>query len=421
MLSMELGVESERLNLIIPIKSRLTIVRGDSGVCKSYLEALLSGEDPTVRKIHSMRWDILQANNILQTAEDTKNVIFLVDDRIYDKSEGIADIAKAYSTYAVSNNQYYIVMDRGTTAFYTLSYDIHDILEVIEVDNNHYKTRQLYEYLDDTEFKSQRIVTEDAKSGYEFARNFFNTVQVESAKGKGNFNNGSVCLQNATAFLDTVAFGCHIDEFADLSKEDQRKLFYDVDSFEKLLCDLMSNKYDINTLQFESKESAYEQLMLNVPDTERLKTIHGGRLTLCLRTDCHICPLCLYGNCNAIYTDDYVEILLKKAGYNNLLEYHKGDYLQTLDYPSNYSMLYLLCVLCTRKGWYSLESFLTAKKEFSQLLNDRKVIFIEYNSIATFLLVNHPYAGLIIRLTRYMQEHYAVQGFDKKGIQTVSV
>lgn len=409
----ELSVTSKEFNISLQLFSRITLLRGNSGICKSLFFDLLTRDDVTVKKTYTLAPSLLLTTSMFESISGIKNVIFLFDDEAFTDTALCSKFEELYSTYAISNNQYYLIADRGELEFSSLSYSVYDILTLVANDGINYRTKEMYRYLNDSG-TSSKIVTEDGGSGYTFVKNYCNKVEVESADGKGNFNNGHVDMTNAVAFVDMYAFGCHITEFANKANIDNRKLFYSVGSFEKLLLDIggyvTSSNLDVNL--FKSKEIAFEQAMSDMEDSFLLKTVHGRKAALCLRTDCMLCYKCLYQNCKQPYTMGALTELLKKHNYGELCMYNNTTAIKNPGLPLDYSVVYLLCALSGKFAWYSINDYSIACNELEQVTGVNKMAYIMYNKVSKFIFVNNPLHGKLLRCIKFMQKSDTVLGLS---------
>lgn len=83
---MKLQIKCEDVSILIEIKDRITVLRGDSGNCKSLLVSkLFNVTDDFVERICDLDYAQLPMS-ALSLIETSKNVLFIVDDQLLFRS-----------------------------------------------------------------------------------------------------------------------------------------------------------------------------------------------------------------------------------------------------------------------------------------------------------------------------------------------
>lgn len=323
---MRLSVVYNEVTVSVKIEDRITILRGDSGNCKSLLVSkLFDVTDDLVDRYSDMPY-LRFPLTAMDTIATTKDIIYIVDDELLFKSGRLRKRFQKFITdYAVENNLYFLIIERATSDFKELSYNVHSILKMEERGINNYVSVEMYDYLNDRGMASE-IITEDKTDGYYFAKKIFNTIPVRpSVNGKSDFVKEGIGKSNFTALVDMYAFGCHVQEFADRSIKDGRRLFYNFGSLEAVLWQLYGGDlcYDCSVL---SREMFYEQKLATVSDSYKLKCIHGFLHSECLQTkDCSYCLEYKNNKCNKLYAGGVLVESLKNLGYESLAVYYRYE------------------------------------------------------------------------------------------------
>lgn len=128
----------------LTLSSRITLLRGDSGTCKSLFFDMLVRNDATVKKTYTLAPVQLLTSSMKESISGIKDTVFLLDDEMFIDTSLRSQFETLYSTYAISNNQYYLIADRGELELSSLSYSAYDILTLNTKDGINYHTEEMY-------------------------------------------------------------------------------------------------------------------------------------------------------------------------------------------------------------------------------------------------------------------------------------
>lgn len=146
---MELSIRWNNVKISLDIKDRITIVRGDSGTCKTMLVTkLLDGDDSVVRTF-PMEFLALPAT-ALSTIQSTRDVLFIMDDVLFFSDvKRQREFQRNVSEYAVLNNLYFLIVERSVVELTSLSYSAYSVYNMVEISPGNFVGVEAYTYLDD--------------------------------------------------------------------------------------------------------------------------------------------------------------------------------------------------------------------------------------------------------------------------------
>lgn len=137
-------IRSDDFNVDMCFNSRFNIIRGDSGTCKTYFIELLLLRRTDVTVTSDLKYSVMNATNYEALLRASEHSLLFLDDVLDVNS--VANFEYLAQKYAVVNNLYIVIIERTTTNFYNISYDIRSIYDMVAVDITHYKLVPSYEY-----------------------------------------------------------------------------------------------------------------------------------------------------------------------------------------------------------------------------------------------------------------------------------
>lgn len=239
---------------ILNLESRITIITGDSATGKSTL----------IRYIENYNKDSYNAIKIESEKElihltpvMVRNKFELNEDTIYFMDEGDNVKSKEYFTL-VNDTRYKFVIITRDTSYPSISYDIDDIYEIrynngvnklVKRYKNNYNTDKL-------DVNTNKIFTEDEKSGHEFYKKL-DIYSVFSTKGASRVPNRIKKNSNSIFIVDSLGFGPYINRTL-LNLEGSNSIFIAPKSFEYLiLMSLFSYSEEELKYKLESYRESY--------------------------------------------------------------------------------------------------------------------------------------------------------------------
>ena len=240
-------IESARLKYEFEIKRNITIIRGDSATGKTTLIELLEdyrggGEDSAVRISSDVPCRVFADSSdtwrqALEVIADS--IIFIDEDNRFIRTKEFAEVVRFSSNY-------YVLITREDLP--ELPYSIKEIYGIRTSGKYHFPEQIYHEfyqiYEDNTagDFHfglKKRIITEDAKSGYQFFRSFCpDSDACISANGNGRvyYMLKSVPDQEfLTVIADGAAFGPYMENVLKYADIRGNTLLYLPESFEWII------------------------------------------------------------------------------------------------------------------------------------------------------------------------------------------
>lgn len=230
---MHFEVESTNLKYNIDLERRFSIIFGNSGIGKTTLDDLIisyTNNDSALDVKIKSDLDIISFSNMGKNVplliKDLHDKIIILDEYYLFKT---SVFAKAYKTYAVKNNLWFVLMTRETLSraqksqkdvntLGMLSYSVFSIYKLVN-ENGVIKNAVYYDYPSyDEKLKLDCILVEDTTSGYEFFKAFFKNSKVFSTKsGKSDICKTLLDLtnkwyKNILVFVDLASFVYHMEE-----------------------------------------------------------------------------------------------------------------------------------------------------------------------------------------------------------------
>lgn len=214
---------------------------------------------------------------------------------LYDKTDTVIFIeennrfvySKEFAEFVKTSGNYFVIV--GRKPLNTLPYSIQEIYTLISYKPENslkrvYEFKELYSNFEFINTDFDLIITEDAKSGYEFYQHLFSNISVISANGNSNILNtiDSVDKHNILCIVDGAAFGSYLqDYYEDFENDiyiDKRITFWMPESFEYVILeagvvtfrelpDILLNPSDyIECKEFPSWERYFTYLLIEKSD-----------------------------------------------------------------------------------------------------------------------------------------------------------
>ena len=349
-------VESTNLKYKIDLERRFSIILGNSGTGKTTLDELVisytNNDSALDVKITSDLEVVSFSNmgkNVTVLIKDLHDKIIILDEYFLFKTPVFA---KAYKTYAVTNNLWFVLMTRETISraqksqkdvntLGMLSYSVFSIYKLVNengiITNKVYYDYPIYEDIN----KFDCILVEDTTSGYEFFKAFFRSSKVFSTEsGKSDICKTLLDLtnkgyRNILVFVDLAAYGYHMEELDVVFKYRKDISISYVDKYECfeyfLLNTNLVNYVDIvkkvlkepakYANQCTSLETYFEKLLVKVTKNKFYHQEHGGNLSMCFINNCDDCNKYKREKCDKVLFGNKFEELLKGTKFETLLNF----------------------------------------------------------------------------------------------------
>jgi hypothetical protein len=233
MIDFELRNTARKYSCKFAIKSKITIIRGNSGTGKTsmlrFISASFSGSSAWIINCKLPCYVIENTNLDWDVAFRTRhNTIFMLDES-FDYL-----VSEYFSKCVNESDNYFLIISRSPLKM--LNYGIDSIYE-LTYSNRLWKLEKEY-HLETDYQKPDLIITEVSGSGYQFFKAISEKESIDciSAIGKSEVANIAVNNKNRRilAVVDSMAFGCCIDRFRELFQKGHLR-FFAPDSFEWLL------------------------------------------------------------------------------------------------------------------------------------------------------------------------------------------
>lgn len=302
---------------IIPIKSKYTFLRGDSGTGKSVLlrDLLLNlrNNPHGIKFRYPLRQMELTLEGLKFGLEETyKNnritLFFGDEDLKYCRGPEFASI--------VANSPHLFLMTIREP-LQNLPYAIGDMLRLETVGHKNIGV-PLKSPVNSSLSAIKHICTEDSKSGYEFFKKFFDgtDIDVVSAHGRNNIEN----LMNSMGSTLFIADGLGLGPVAsnlllalEIGAKNNKLLV--IDSFEHLLyTSKLCKGTEQPSINCPNKEDFFEDALADLLNQNGIKYTKG-KLPLCFTEDC--CPI---KRCRLYTPGDKYGIILEEA-HKGLMEF----------------------------------------------------------------------------------------------------
>lgn len=313
-------VTSKRLQYDFELRRKYTVIRGDSATGKTTLyDLILDVERRRKGVILSSKVPVVSANYLggrwdLVLPTISNSIVIIDEDSDWVRSE-------AFAALVMKSDNYFVFINRD--ALKQIPYSVKEIYE-IKTSGRYHSLVPIYKHTP-YEMAPDYIITEDAKSGYQFFKHVCDKCPEAcvSADGKSNIYRMllSVPYKDSKVLVvaDGAAFGCDVERITRLKAFQDRnvKLFLP-ESFEHLLLrsalfchrkdvtEILGNPSEYIDASFNSWEQYFTDLLVRL--TSRAPAHYTkGELPNCFLEDC-----CYIGSpCRLLVRDKKVESVLQ--------------------------------------------------------------------------------------------------------------
>lgn len=279
---------------LIQVKSRITVILGDSSTGKTNLIRKLDKEYKSFSIASKYELYTVHYRNTALMGH-VHDVCLLVD-LDEELSEDVIDFIN--KTDVVKDNIYFILFGRRGLKNLPISIDnLYEFKVIKGITKNIQKYSSEMLYL--TEDKVKQFVTEDSKSGYKFIKECFSNT--ESLNGASNYRR--LLKDDSLVFIDALGFGGYISEFLSYVKHERKNVQYILwRSFEYFLYHNVFNGSDeeIDSINLEHE---YVKQLYNITRG------HYNKTNGCCGQECYKCQNgCKHTNCIKILLTAYPEL-----------------------------------------------------------------------------------------------------------------
>ena len=313
-------VTSKRLQYDFELRRKYTVIRGDSATGKTTLyDLILDVERRRKGVILSSKVPVVSANYLggrwdLVLPTISNSIVIIDEDSDWVRSE-------AFATLAMKSDNYFVFINRD--ALKQIPYSVKEIYE-IKTSGQYHSLVPIYKHTP-YEMAPDYIITEDAKSGYQFFKHVCDKCPEACVSADGKSNIYRMLLSapykdsKVLVVADGAAFGCDVERIARLKAFQDRnvKLFLP-ESFEHLLLraallchrkdvkEILGNPSEYIDASFNSWEQYFTDLLVRL--TSRTPAHYTkGKLPNCFIEDC-----CYIGSpCRLLVRDKKVESVLQ--------------------------------------------------------------------------------------------------------------
>lgn len=325
---LDIEIKSRHLQYKLTLQTKLTIIRGMSGVGKTTFRDLAGSTAKNVKKeISDPAYDfvVVQNNRWAEEIEDNleRKKIFIIDDLGVCCFKLFAELIKR------DKNNFYIIVTRDEDCWGTnlLPIELSSIMQMRTSGKCHW-LEPWYTYSNIPIKQGVMLITEDKKSGYRFFKSL--NANVISSDGKDKcIDLISTYKRDALLLVDTAALGGIFDMLLEAADAAKVTLYIcsSYKSFEYML--LRSHMFDLdfNTLpnNILCSEISLERVATRILREETKGTPYS--YTKSGNVDCFIkdcCPKRLTSACDKRNVGDKISFLFKDTEFESLISYICG-------------------------------------------------------------------------------------------------
>lgn len=313
-------VTSKRLQYDFELRRKYTVIRGDSATGKTTLyDLILDVERRRKGVILSSKVPVVSANYLggrwdLVLPTISNSIVIIDEDSDWVRSE-------AFATLAMKSDNYFVFINRD--ALKQIPYSVKEIYE-IKTSGQYHSLVPIYKHTP-YEMAPDYIITEDAKSGYQFFKHVCDKCPEACVSADGKSNIYRMLLSapykdsKVLVVADGAAFGCDVERIARLKAfQDRNVTLFLPESFEHLLLraalfchrkdvtEILGNPSEYIDASFNSWEQYFTDLLVRL--TSRTPAHYTkGKLPNCFIEDC-----CYIGSpCRLLVRDKKVESVLQ--------------------------------------------------------------------------------------------------------------
>lgn len=214
-------VRSKKALFEFTVRRNITILKGDSATGKTTLlhmlyEYLRVGRESGYTVSADVGYYVYIRKEVGREWEEAlfpleNKVIFVEENNDFVFTQKFAEFVK-------KSGNYFVLVNRSP--FKMLPYSIHEIYEIVtegkkaDIRESYHEFKELYSnYPIAVNNKIQNIITEDARSGYQFFSKVYESIEVINAGGNGNIVDQIRRTKKENVFIiaDGAAFGAMIE------------------------------------------------------------------------------------------------------------------------------------------------------------------------------------------------------------------
>lgn len=233
----EIKVQSRRLDYLIQIRSKYTIIRGDSGTGKTTLISLLRRDDTVISsKLNLVPLPIKSPNGGEDKWLEYLEFISGPDTLLYCDEEHPYLLSKKFQSALVNCQAYLLIVSRAPLV--GIPYSCGDVYKIKVISST--KNRSVNTVVPAYELKNpedlsdySKLYTEDSRSGYLFFSYLLGNVQ--SCFGKDHVPELIRTTRNTVFLVDELGFGSTIASALESLQNTQHNSLYFIESFESLI------------------------------------------------------------------------------------------------------------------------------------------------------------------------------------------
>ena len=270
-----LEIKGKRINYLLEIRDRITIIRGDSATGKSTMVKIISQK---LRGVNN-GFEINTPFQLKEVLIDNIEYPDLDCNNLYILDGGTLEHSDKFANFVNKSRSYFIIISRDRLS--NIMYSFESIYEFYD-DNGITKLKRKYVELNDQYVNKQKLnkfITVGSNSGYQLYNKFKN-IDVLTAKSNSKIAKMIKDKDNIIVAFDSIAIGPYIENIYSISRNKNIYFLYP-ESFEWLLLnsdifqqsDIEDSMNYVSTI-YITDEEYYIKLLIEVSsrvDIEDLK------------------------------------------------------------------------------------------------------------------------------------------------------
>lgn len=260
-----LEIKGKRINYLLEIQDRITIIRGDSATGKTTMAKIISQQLRGINNGFTINTDF----NLKEVVIDNIEYPDLDHNNLYLLDEGSLETSNEFANFVNKSRSHFIIISRDRMP--NIIYSFESIYEFYN-DNGVTKLKRRYRELNDryiNKSKLNKLITEDSNSGYQFYNKFKN-INVISSKSNSKLSKMIEYEDDIIVVFDSIAIGPYIENIYSISRN-KNIYFLFPKSFEWLLLnsgifrnsDIEDSKNYIGAI-YITDEEYYTRLLIEV-------------------------------------------------------------------------------------------------------------------------------------------------------------